>query len=142
MVTINIKQLSGGQMPEKKTAGAACYDCHAHLDNTVVIPTFASALIPLGFALEMPETLCAEIRGRSGLSKNGIQVQFGTVDSDYRGEVGATIFNATPEPYRVNPGDRIAQMKFTQVPEIKLVRVWGLSETERGENGYGSTGMN
>ena len=103
--------------------------------------TFESSIVPLGFSIEVPEGYYAEIRPRSGLSSKGILVQIGTVDSDYRGEVGAIIGNFSGGPFRIKNGDRVAQIIIKPILEIKEELSEELSATERGANGFGSTGV-
>lgn len=141
MENININLIENGQMPEKKTDGAACYDCYARLDNDVIIPVFGTALIPLGFILALRDGMCAEIRPRSGLSKDGVHVQLGTIDSDFRGEPKAIVYNASPSPFRVSRGDRICQLAFLSVAKTNLCLTKEMDETERGAAGFGSTGI-
>lgn len=136
---IKIKLIDGGKMPQMKTKGAACYDCYARVSET--IKAHETKIIPLGFKTEVPEGYYMEIRGRSGLSSKGILCHTGTVDSDYRGEVGAIITNTGKKPVTFNAYDRISQMMIKEVIETELIEVDELSETERGAGGFGSTGV-
>lgn len=136
---IKIKSLEGGVMPVYKTKGAACADCYARVD--VNIPAGKRALVPLGFCIELPEGYEAEIRPRSGNSKNGVDVCLGTVDEDYRGEVMACVVNNLGEGLAVEKGSRVCQMKIQKAEQFKFVQVEELSETERGEGGFGHTGL-
>jgi dUTP pyrophosphatase len=98
--------------------------------------------IRLGFILELPKGYEAQIRPRSGLSLKGVQVQLGTIDSNYRGEVNAIVHYADSMGYfEVHKGTRIAQMKIEKVEPVTFVEVAELSETNRGGNGFGSSGM-
>ncbi len=98
-------------------------------------------LVPTGLAIEIPTGHDAQIRPRSGLSARGVIATFGTLDSDYRGEVFVTLYCVgSAAPYRVRDGDRIAQLVVTRLAELSLVEVDALSETERGAAGHGSTG--
>lgn len=149
-VKVKIKILPGGKMPEKKTKGAAAYDCYAREDITVgENPT----LIGLGFALELPEGYHAEIVPRSsiGLKTNLRQPNcVGIIDSDYRGEVKAMyesklvtacgMLQITFNPVHIKAGERIAQMLIKKNEDVTLVEVDELSETNRGDGGFGSTG--
>lgn len=137
-MAIKVKLVEGGVMPEYKTKGAACADCYARLD--VNIPSGKRALVPLGFCIELPEGYEAEIRPRSGNSKHGVDVCQGTVDEDYRGEVMACVVNNLGEGLAVEKGSRVCQMKIQKAEQFKFVQVEELSETERGVNGWGSTG--
>ena len=139
---VKIKLIDGGKMPEYKTEGAACADCYARLATPFIkIPKGATTLINLGFALELPKGYEAVIRPRSGLSKKGIVIAIGTIDADYRGEVMACLTNNTDGEFEIKNLDRICQMKIQKSERFKFVTVNELSETERGENGWGSTGV-
>lgn len=137
-MAIKVKLVEGGVMPVYKTKGAACADCYARLD--VNIPAGKRALVPLGFCIELPEGYEAEIRPRSGNSKNGVDVCIGTVDCDYRGEVMACVVNNLGEGLAVEKGSRVCQMKVQKAEQFKFTQVEELSETERGEGGFGHTG--
>ena len=138
-MTIKVKLLEGGVMPVYKTKGAACADCYARVD--VNIPAGKRALVPLGFCIELPEGYEAEIRPRSGNSKNGVDVCQGTVDCDYRGEVMACVVNNLGKGLAVEKGSRVCQMKIQKAEQFKFVQVDKLSETERGSGGFGHTGV-
>lgn len=137
-MAIKVKLIEGGVMPVYKTAGAACADCYARVD--VNIPFGKRALVPLGFCIELPEGYEAEIRPRSGNSKHGVDVCQGTIDEDYRGEVMACVVNNLGEGLAVEKGSRVCQMKIQKAEQFKFVQVEELSETERGEGGFGHTG--
>lgn len=141
MINVKFKLVGNGQKPKRKTEGAACADCYANLSQDMILATFESGVCPLGFAVEVPEGYYAEVRPRSGLSSKGILVQIGTVDSDYRGEVGAIINNFSGEPFRIKNGDRIAQIMIKPVLEYEETVVDTLSDTNRGTGGFGSTGI-
>lgn len=133
-----------GFMPSKATSESAGFDLRARLDRPLVVQSLQRCLIPTGVRLEMPPFIEAQIRPRSGLAiKHGITVlnSPGTIDADYRGEVGVILFNSSNTPFTIQPGDRIAQMVFSYLPPVCLVPVEELSATERGEGGYGSTGV-
>lgn len=138
-MNIKIKLLNNGKMPTYKTSGAACADCYANEDE--VIFKGITKLVKLGFALELPEGYEAQIRGRSGLAKNRINIALGTVDADYRGEVSAIVTNNSDDVFIIKRGDRIAQMKIAKAPQYNFELVDELSETVRGSNGFGSTGV-
>ena len=139
-LSVKIKLTADGIIPEKKTAGAACYDCYA-AENVVIHPRQTIA-VRLGFKIEIPDGYYAEIRGRSGNSLKGILTMTGTVDSDYRGEVMAITSNlmTADKPLEIKRGDRIAQMMIKTVLGTELQLTSELSETVRGSNGFGSTG--
>ena len=141
---IKIKKIENGKLPEYKTIGSAGADCFARIDEPQTIKSGKVVTIPLGFAVEIPEGYELQVRGRSGLArKNSVQVfnSPGTIDSDYRGEVGAILYNASEEDFVVNPFDRIAQAIIAPVVRADWEETDELSETERGEGGFGSTGV-
>lgn len=139
-MNIKIKLLNNGKLPIKKTEGAACYDCYSN--EEIEIKGGQTKIIKLGFALELPSGYYAEIRGRSGLSASGILCHIGTIDEDYRGEVGAIITNLNPAAKLFNKGERICQMMIKPILETDFVETDELSETKRGLGGFGSTGTN
>lgn len=140
-VPVSFKRIrSYAALPRYMTDGAAGMDCYAACETPIALAPFERRLVPLGFALELPRGLVASIRPRSGLSSKGIWVAYGTVDSDYRGEVAACMKNLTDMPFVINPGDRIAQMVISPVITIVPVEVNELSDTVRGDGGFGSTG--
>lgn len=117
-------------------------DVQAAIDEPVVLQPLERRVIPLGFALELPVGYEAQIRPRSGLSlKQGLTLAnaIGTIDSDYRGEVGAIIVNLSNEPVIIEPLQRIAQMVITTYEQISWQPTEELSETDRGDGAYGST---
>ncbi|MDR1218706.1 MAG: dUTP diphosphatase [Treponema sp.] len=129
--------------PRYETVGAAGMDIRAFLADPVVINPLERTRIPTGFALEMPEGCEAQVRPRSGLAyKQGVTVLNapGTIDSDYRGEVGVILVNFGQEPVVINNGDRIAQLVFAPVMRVALEETSSLPATERGAGGFGSTG--
>lgn len=136
---VKVKLIDGGKMPGFKTEGAVCADCYSRVDVTV--PAGKRSLIPLGFAIELPERWEAVIRPRSGLTSKGIDSGIGTIDFDYRGEVKGCLINNSDEDFIVRVGDRICQIAIREAPVIEFEQVAELTETERGENGFGSTGL-
>ena len=127
--------------PRKAHADDAAWDLHARTDMSV--PSRVPTLIPTGLKLELPVGFEAQIRPRSGLAaKSGITLLNtpGTIDAGYRGEVACILFNTTEKPYEVRRGDRIAQMVIARLPDVELVESEELSESERAEGGFGSTG--
>lgn len=132
-------------LPEYASAGAAGLDLYAALpaEQSVTLAPGARALIPTGFALALPEGFEAQVRSRSGLAlKHGITVlnSPGTVDADYRGEVGVILWNGGDAPFTVSRGDRIAQLVVASVTRIRLREVAQLPQSQRGSGGFGSTG--
>lgn len=131
-------------LPEYQTAGAAAADVHACLDVPVTLQPMERRVIPAGFALAIPTGYELQIRARSGLSiKHGITMVngVGTIDSDYRGEVGVLVINLGQEVFTIEPGMRIAQMVLSKCERITWRLVDSLDETDRGSGGYGSTGI-
>lgn len=131
-------------LPKKMSPGSSGYDLVAAIYEPVIIDSKSWQLIPTGIALSMPKGLEAQIRPRSGLAlKHGITVLNapGTIDADYRGEIGVILLNLGEKPFVVKRGDRIAQLVFTQVSEVQLEVVKQLDETQRGEGGFGHTGI-
>ncbi len=131
-------------LPEYQTAGAAAADVHACLDQPITLQPMERRVIPTGLAMAIPVGYEVQIRARSGLSiKHGITMVngVGTIDSDYRGEVGVLVINLGQEPFTVEPGMRIAQMVLSKYEQISWQEVDTLDETARGTGGYGSTGI-
>ncbi len=132
-------------MPEYKTEGAAGMDLVASNDEDIVLNSLERYLVPTGIKIELPHGYEAQIRPRSGLSiKNGISLIncVGTVDEDYRGEVKVGLVNLSNTPYTIKRGERIAQMVVAPVTKAEIQLVDTLTETQRGEGGFGSTGKN
>ena len=119
--------------------GDACMDMYS-LEDTVIL-SHQVLLIKTGIAVELPLGTEGIVRGRSGLARKGIFCHVGTVDRTYRGDVGVILYNATEDEFHVTKGMRIAQFTVKPIQEIILMPVEELSETERGSNGFGSTGL-
>ncbi len=144
-VQIRFRMRAGDEelAPRKAHHDDAAFDVRAARPET--IPPGEVRLVSTGLFLELPTGWEAQIRPRSGLAlKQCITLlnSPGTIDAGYRGEVGIITFNAGREPFVVNRGDRIAQMVIQRLPEVELVQVEELSETQRGVGGFGSTGTN
>ncbi len=129
-------------LPAYQTAGASGFDLPAAISETLVIMPCVCVLVPTGFAIEIPPGYEGQLRGRSGLGRMGLAVAqgVGTIDSDFRGEIGALLINNSRAPIKINRGDRIAQLVIAPVTQAHIVEVDQLSSTARGEAGYGSTG--
>jgi dUTP pyrophosphatase len=148
-MTIKIVRTEFGRglpLPAYQTAGSAGMDLLAAIPDQIILQPGNRALVPAGFKMALPEGFEAQVRPRSGLAlKHGITVLNtpGTIDSDYRGEVGVILINLSDEPFTVMRGERIAQMVFAAVakPVDGLTEVATLDETERGDGGFGSTGI-
>lgn len=147
MNKVNIKFVAqeGAIIPEYKTSGAAGADVCAFLSESVVIKSGEFAMIPTGLSFAIPEGYEIQVRPRSGLAaKNGVTVLNtpGTIDSDYRGEVKVILINHGKDAFTVNNGDRIAQLIVAPVTQGIFEKTDELDSTERGEGGFGSTGVN
>lgn len=140
---VKIKYNSKHPMPEYKTELSAGVDLYASLEEDVVLKPLERKLIPTGLYLELPAGYEAQVRPRSGFAlKHGISVlnSPGTVDADYRGEVGVILVNLSNDEFTVKDGERIAQMVIAKHETVEWELVQELSETERGAGGFGSTG--
>ncbi|MBU8883317.1 dUTP diphosphatase [Kaistella sp. DKR-2] len=139
---IKIVNKSKHALPKYQTALSAGMDLYANIDESFVLKSLERKLIPTGLFLELPAGFEAQIRPRSGLAiKNGISVlnSPGTIDADYRGEIGVILVNLSSDEFTVNDGDRIAQMVITKHENAVWEEVAQLNATERGEGGFGST---
>ena len=145
--TINIKRLphsEGIPLPKYQTDGSAGIDLPAAIKGSASIYPGARLLIPTGFAFSIPRSYEGQVRPRSGLAlKYGVTVlnSPGTIDSDYRGEVSVLLINQGNKTFFFERGDRIAQMVFTKVEQVKFQEVEALDTSDRGLGGYGSTGL-
>ena len=131
-------------LPAYVTPQSAGMDLRANLENPVVLQPMERRLIPTGLYIALPEGVEAQVRPRSGLAlKHGITVlnSPGTIDADYRGEVGVLLINLSQEPFTVNDGERIAQMIIARHEQADFELVEELDQTERGAGGYGHTGV-
>lgn len=143
MLSVKIINKSNNPLPEYQTSQSAGMDIRAFLQEPVVLESGERALIGTGLYIELPAGYEAQIRPRSGLAyKHGITVlnSPGTIDADYRGEIGIVLINHSGEKFTVESGERIAQMVINKVEQITFVPSQELSETARGEGGYGHTG--
>ena len=142
MTVLKIERLPHNKfLPEYKTEGAAGMDLCAAIEEPIVLKPLERKLIPTGLKIELEHG--AQIRPRSGLSiKHGITLIncVGTIDEDYRGEVCVPIVNVSNETYTIQPDERIAQMVIARVEQAEIKVAVELSETSRGEGGFGSTG--
>lgn len=145
--TVQIKKLpeyTNVALPKKMSSLASGFDLCAALDEPITLQPGERSLIPTGIAISMPPQLEAQIRPRSGLAyKHGITAlnSPGTIDADYRGEIKVLLINHGSEPFVIHNEDRIAQMVFQEVPDVMLVETEELSETARGDGGFGHTGI-
>lgn len=140
---VRVINKSNHPLPSFKTEGAAGMDLTANLSESVTLQPMERKLIPTGIHLELPIGFEAQVRPRSGLAlKNGISVLNapGTVDADYRGDVGVILINLSNESFTINDGDRIAQLVIAKYEQVELEQVEVLSDSARGAGGFGSTG--
>lgn len=131
-------------LPAYATAQSAGMDLRANIEEPIVLHPMERKLIPTGLFIALPPGYEAQVRPRSGLAlKKGITVlnSPGTIDADYRGEVGVLLINLSAEDFTINDGERIAQMIIARHEQGEFVEVENLDETERGTGGYGHTGV-
>ena len=142
---VKMRNESPNPMPEYKTLGSAGMDLRAYLsEGYIILQPGQRVSIPTGLHIELPQGYEAQVRSRSGLSiKNGVIVLNapGTVDSDYRGEICVILMNTGDEEFIIHNGDRIAQLVIAPVVQVEIEPVDTLDETERGEGGFGHTGV-
>ncbi len=142
---MKVKIVNGSkwQSPAYATENSAGVDLKANIDEPVVLEPLQRAVIPTGLRIALPEGTEAQVRPRSGLAaKHGITVlnSPGTIDADYRGEIGVILVNLSQTPFTVNPGERIAQMVVARYERVEWEETDSLDGTGRGEGGFGSTG--
>lgn len=143
MTTIKIINKSNHSLPNYETVQSAGMDLRANLSEPITLESLERAIVPTGLFIELPSGYEAQIRPRSGLAaKKGITLLNtpGTIDADYRGEIGVIMVNLSKEPFTIENGERIAQMVIARYEQIQWDEVEVLSETERGAGGFGSTG--
>lgn len=131
-------------LPEYATLQSAGMDIRANLDEPIVLQPMQRCLVPTGLYIALPAGTEAQIRPRSGLAlKKGITVlnSPGTIDADYRGEIGIILINLSQEPFVIQDGERIAQMVIARYEQARWKPVDSLEETERGEGGFGHSGQ-
>jgi dUTP pyrophosphatase len=140
---IRIVNKSTNALPQYATSQSAGIDLRANLAEPVVLKPMERKLIPTGLFIELPEGYEAQIRPRSGLAlKHGITVLNtpGTIDADYRGEIGVILINLSNEDFKIEHGERICQMVIARHEQAEWIQVEELNETERGAGGFGHTG--
>ena len=131
-------------LPEYATPQSAGMDLRANIDEPITLAPLERKLIPTGLHIALPKGYEAQVRPRSGLAlKKGITVlnSPGTVDADYRGDVGVILINLSNEPFVIEPGERIAQMVVGKFEQVEWKLVDNLDETERGDGGFGHSGI-
>lgn len=144
-IRVKIVNRGGQPLPAYETFEAAGMDVRADITEPVVLGPLERALIPTGLRVQLPAGLQIEMRPRSGLAiKHGISLVNtpGTVDADYRGEIGVIVINLSNTPYTIEPGERICQMVVTPYLHVSWEEVNRLDETVRGDGGFGHTGTN
>jgi len=140
---VRVVAADGVELPKYETKASAGMDVRAFIKEPVVLEPMERALIKTGLSIELPVGMECQVRPRSGLSyKQGITVLNapGTIDADYRGEVGVILVNLSNETVTIHPNDRIAQLVFAQHERVHWLSATELSDTERGQGGFGSTG--
>ena len=143
-VRIQIINKSRHQLPEYATPLSAGVDLRANIDAPIVMPPLGRALVPTGLFMALPKGYEAQVRPRSGMAlKQGVTVlnSPGTLDADYRGEIGVILINLSDVEVKINDGDRIAQMVIGKYEQVVFDEVEKLDETERGSGGFGHTGI-
>lgn len=142
---VKIVNKSNNQLPEYATEFSAGLDLRACIEEDITLAPLQRALIPTGLSIELPKGYEAQIRPRSGMAiKYGITVlnSPGTIDADYRGEIRVILANLSDKPYTITNGERICQMVVAKHETVTWQEVENLSDTERGEGGFGHTGKN
>lgn len=140
---IKVNNKSKHQLPQYATLHAAGLDLKANIGTPIELKTMERAIIPTGIFMELPPGFEAQVRPRSGLAaKHGITVlnSPGTIDADYRGEVGVILVNLSKEAFKITDGERIAQLVIAKHEQIEWVETSVLSDSERGQGGFGHTG--
>lgn len=143
MIQIKVVNTGRQPLPQYATPQSAGMDLRADTTEAVTLKPLERRLFPTGLRISLPEGYEAQVRPRSGLAlKHGITVLNtpGTIDADYRGEIGVVLVNVSNEPFTIEPGERIAQMVIAKHEQADFVIVEELDATERGEGGYGHTG--
>ena len=144
MIEVKVVNRGHQPLPQYATAQSAGMDLRANIDESIVLRPLERRLIPTGLFIALPEGYEAQVRPRSGLAlKYGLTVLNapGTIDADYRGEIGVVLVNLSDKDFVVNDGERIAQLVIARYEQAELQLVDVLDETERGAGGYGHTGV-
>lgn len=144
MTKIRIINRGSQQLPAYATPQSAGMDLRANIEDPITLRSLERRIVPTGLYIALPEGYEAQVRPRSGLAlKHGITVlnSPGTIDSDYRGEIGVLLINLSDTPFVINAGERIAQMVVARHEQAELIEVEELDDTERGAGGYGHTGV-
>ena len=145
MINLPVVNMSPYELPSYATSSSAGLDLRANIKKPLYLSPFQRILIPTGLKISLPEKFEGQIRPRSGLAlKHGITVlnSPGTIDADYKGEVGVILINLSDEKYKIKPGERIAQMIISSFSNVKWKLVDDIGQSKRGKSGFGSTGSN
>lgn len=140
---VKVIRMNETELPKYETIGSAGMDVRANIKESITLAPGAIKLIPIGLKVEIPLGYEIQVRPRSGLAlKHGLGManSIGTIDSDYRGEIGVISINLSDKPYTIQPQERIAQIVLNKVEQIEWTEVEELGTTERGAGGYGHTG--
>jgi len=143
-MVIKIVNKSSNPLPSYATPNSAGMDIRANLNSDLLLPPNIPMMVPTGLYMELPEEHEAQIRPRSGMAeKHGVTVcnSPGTIDADYRGEIKVILINLSKDDFTIHHGDRIAQMVIAKYEKAGITEVEELSGTERGEGGFGSSGI-
>ena len=143
MLEIPVRFIGPEALPYFALPQSVGMDLRAHLEEPITLGALERKIIPTGLSIALPEGYDAQVRLRSGLTaKNGVTVLNapGTIDADYRGDIGVILVNLSNKPFTVAPQDRIAQLVITQYSQVKWKAVEALPQSERGQGGFGSTG--
>ncbi len=143
-ISVKIVNASGHALPAYATVSSAGMDVRAHLSEPVVLGPLERALVPTGLRVQLPEGYEMQLRPRSGLAlKHGITLVNtpGTIDADYRGEIGVILINLSDRPFTINDGERICQMVIAPYTRVQWTPTETLDDSERGDGGFGHTGV-
>lgn len=141
---VKIINKSGNPLPAYETPSSAGMDVRAYIDSPITIEPMQRVLVPTGLRVQLPQGYEMQIRPRSGMAlKHGITLANspGTVDADYRGEIGIIVINLSDKPFVINDGERICQMVITRYSHVEWEQVDRIDETVRGDGGFGHTGV-
>ena len=144
MIDLPVINMSPYDLPSYATSNSAGLDLRANIKKPICLIPFQRILIPTGLKISLPEKFEGQIRPRSGLAlKHGITVlnSPGTIDADFKGEVGVILINLSDEKYEIHPGDRIAQMVISSFSNVNWKLVEDIGQSKRGQSGFGSTGL-
>lgn len=143
MITVKVVKAEGVQLPKYESKGAAGLDIRANITEPITLGSLERKLIPTGLKVSIPEGYEIQVRPRSGMAlKHGITMLNtpGTIDSDYRGDIGLIVANLSDKDYTIQPNERLGQLVLNKVEQIEWEVVETLDVTERGTGGFGSTG--